>query len=141
MYADSEFVAPNYVDYEYYGEGYPTKAVDKHKVAIGVNRTALPDLHTSIIEIQATGPQVFGILDAKGTNDGPYLSVPATGRKVDIGVFEYWHFNKKGKVDVHNGIADLFTLVAELGFVPPNSVPVYSPSKVDPKFIPELNKG
>jgi predicted ester cyclase len=141
MYADSEFAAPNYVDHEYYGEGYPAKGVDKHKVAIGVNRTALPNLHTSIIEIQAIGPQVFGILDAKGTNDGPYLSVPATGRKVDIGVFEYWHFNQKGQIDVHDGIADLFTLIAELGFVPPNSVPVYSPSKVDPKFIPELNKG
>jgi predicted ester cyclase len=141
MYADSEYVAPNYVDYEYYGQGYPSKPVDKHKMAIAVNRTALPDLHTTIHELQVIGPMVFGILEAKGTNNGPYLGIPATGRKVDINVFEYWHFNSKGQVDVHNGIADLFGLISELGFVPPGSVPVYSPSKVDPKFLPELKKG
>jgi hypothetical protein len=42
---------------------------------------------------------------------------------------------------VHNGIADLFTLIAEMGFVPPNSVPVYSPDKVDAKYSAELKKG
>ena len=141
MFADSEFVAPNYVDYEYYGQGYPSKPVDKHKMAIAVNKTALPKLHTTIHELQAIGPQVFGILEAAGRNDGPYLGIPATGRLVDIDVFEYWHFNSKGQVDVHNGIADLFGLIAELGFVPPNSTPVYSQSKVDPQFLPELKKG
>ena len=141
MFADSEFASPNYVDREYYGEGYPGNGVDKHKMAIGVNRTALPNLHTTIHELQVIGPHVFGILEAAGTNDGPYLGIPATGRKIDISVFEYWHFNSKGEVDVHNGIADLFTLIAQMGFVPPSSVPVYSPSKVDPKFLPELKKG
>ena len=141
MYADSEFVAPNYKDYEYYGQGFPAKPVDKHKMAIGVNRTALPNLHTSIHELQVIGPQVFGILEAKGKNTGPYLGIPATGRLVDIDVFEYWHFNSKGQVDVHNGIADLFGLIDQLGFVPPNAVPVFSPSKVAKQYLPELKKG
>jgi predicted ester cyclase len=141
MFADSEYVAPNYQDYEYYGQGYPTKAVDKHKMAIGVNKTALPNLHTYIHELQVIGPQVFGILEAKGTNTGPYLGIPATGRKIDIDVFEYWHFNKKGQVDLHNGVADLFGLIAQMGFVPPGSVPVYNISKVDKQFLPELKKG
>ena len=141
IFTDSEYAAPNYVDYEYYGQGFPGNGVDKHKMAIAVNRTALPDLHTSIYQTQAIGPQVFGIMQATGTNDGPFIGIPATGRKIAIDIFEYWHFNKKGQVDYHNGIADLFTLIAQMGFVPPSSVPVYSPSKVDPKYIPELNKG
>jgi predicted ester cyclase len=141
MWLDSAYVAPNYADYEYYGQGYPTKAVDKHKMAIGVNKTAIPDLVSKIHELQVIGPQVFGILEASGRNDGPYLGIPATGRLVDINVFEYWHFNSKGQVDVHNGVADLFGLVSELGFIPPGSVPVYSQSKVDSKFLPELKKG
>ncbi len=141
MFADSQYVAPNYRDYEFYGLGYPAKAVDKHKVAIGVNKTALPDLHSTIHELQVIGPQVFGILEAGGRNKGPYLGIPATGRLVDINVFEYWHFNSKGQVDVHKGIADLFGLIAELGFIPPGAVPVYSPSKVDKQFLPELKKG
>jgi predicted ester cyclase len=142
LFADSEFAAPNYRDYEYYGQGYPTKpAVDTHKMAIAVNKTALPNLHTKIHELQAIGPQVFGILEAAGTNTGPFLGIPATGRMIDISLFEYWHFNKKGQVDVHNGIADLFTLIAQMGFVPPSSVPVYSPDKVDPQYLAELKKG
>jgi predicted ester cyclase len=141
MFADSEIVAPNYVDYEYYGQGYPSKAVDKHKMAIGVNKTALPNLHTSIHELQVIGPQVFGILEATGTNTGPFITAPATGRKVDFDLFEYWHFNSKGQVDVHNGIADLFGLVSQLGWVNPAYVPRYSPSKVDRRFLPELKKG
>jgi predicted ester cyclase len=141
IFADSEFAAPNYVDYEYYGQGFPGTGVDKHKMAIAVNRTALPNLHTTIQELQVIGPQVFGILKAKGTNDGPFIGIPPTGRKIAIDVFEYWHFNSKGEVDVHNGIADLFTLIAQMGFVPPSSVPVYSPSKVDPQYLAELKKG
>lgn len=142
LFADSEFAAPNYRDDEYYGQGYPTKpAVDTHKMAIAVNKTALPNLHTKIHELQVIGPQVFGILEAAGTNTGPFLGIPATGRKVAISLFEYWHFNKKGQVDVHNGIADLFTLIAQMGFVPPSSVPVYSPDKVDPQYLAELKKG
>jgi len=141
MFADSEYAAPNYTDYEYYGQGYPVKAIDKHRMAIGVNKTALPDLWSKVHEVQVIGPQVFGILQAGGTNDGPYLGIPATGRKVAIDVFEYWHFNSKGQVDVHNGIADLFTLIAEMGFVPPSSVPVYSPAKVDAQYLAELKKG
>jgi predicted ester cyclase len=141
MFADSEYAAPGYVDYEYYGEGYPGTGVDKHKMAIGVNKTALPNLHSKIHELQVIGPQVFGIIEASGTNDGPFLGIPATGRKIDISLFEYWHFNSKGQVDVHNGIADLFTLIAQLGFVPPSSVPVYDESKVDKQFLAELKKG
>jgi predicted ester cyclase len=141
IFTDSEYVAPDYVDYEYYGQGYPTKSVDKLKMAIAVNKTAMPNLHTKIHELQVIGPQVFGILQSTGTNDGKYLGIPATNRKIAIDVFEYWHFNSKGQVDAHNGIADLFTLIAQMGFVPPSSVPVYSPSKVDPQFLPELKKG
>jgi predicted ester cyclase len=142
LFADSEFAAPNYRDYEYYGQGYPTTpAVDTHKMAIAVNKTALPNLNTKIHQLQVIGPQVFGIMQARGTNTGPFLGIPATGRKIAIDLFEYWHFNKKGQVDVHNGIADLFTLIAQMGFVPPSSVPVYSAEKVDPKFLPELRKG
>jgi len=142
LFADSEMAAPNYRDDEYYGQGYPTKpAVDTHKMAIAVNKTAIPNLHTKIHELQAVGPQVFGILKAMGTNTGPFLGIPATGRKIAIDLFEYWHFNSKGQVDVHNGIADLFTLIAQMGFVPPSSVPVYSEDKVDPQFLPELKKG
>jgi predicted ester cyclase len=142
LFVAPEFQAPNYVDHEYYGEGYPPKPeADKAKMTIAVNRTAVPNLKTKIHQVAVIGPHVFGMLEAKGTVDGSYLGIPPTGRKIGIDVFEYWHFNKKGKIDVHDGIADLMGLIAQMGFVPPGSVPVYSQNKVDPKFLPFLKQG
>ncbi|MDQ1355855.1 MAG: hypothetical protein QOJ52_2369 [Acidimicrobiaceae bacterium] len=140
IYADSDLVSKDYTEYEYYGEGFPN-GVDRHKDAIAVNRTALPDLHTTINYLApiGDGSMVFGIMLAKGTNTGPFLGAPPTGRPITIDVFEFFHFNKDGKVFEHNGVADLLGLIAQLGFVPPGSVPVYSPDKVDPQFKAELD--
>ena len=140
IYVDTELVAPDYVENEYYGNGFPD-GVDRHKDAIAVNRTALPDLHTQILQLApiGDGSMVFGIMEARGTNTGSFLGVPPTGRPVDIDVFEYFHFNKDGKVADHNGVADLLGLISDLGFVPPNASPVYSKDKVDPQFRAELD--
>ncbi|MDQ1393007.1 MAG: hypothetical protein QOF30_1984 [Acidimicrobiaceae bacterium] len=140
IYVDSELVSKDYIENEYYGEGFPN-GVDRHKDAITVYRTALPDLHTTINYLApiGDGSDTFGIMVAKGTNNGPFLGAPPTGRPVTLDVFEYFHFNKDGKVSVHNGVADLLGLIAQLGFVPPGSVPVYSPDKVDPQFKAELD--
>jgi predicted ester cyclase len=142
IYVDSEVVSKDYVENEFYGAGFPD-GVDRHKMAIAVNRTALPNLHTTIHQLApiGDGSQVFGIMEGKGTNDGPFLGIPPTGRNIDIGIFEYFHFNKDGKVFEHNGVADLLGLITDLGFVPPGSVPVYTKDKVDPQFRHELDLG
>jgi predicted ester cyclase len=142
IWVGPEFEAPNYVDHEFYGRGYPSGAAAA-QAAIAVNATALPDIHTVTHYLApiGDGSDMFGILEGKGTNTGPYLGIPPTNRPIDINVFEYWHFDQNGKIDVHNGVADLLGLIAELGFVPPGAVPVYSPDKVDPQFKAELALG
>ena len=135
LYVDTELVSDDYVEYEFYGPGFPD-GVERHKAAIAVNRTALPDLHTRILQTEAIGDgeHVFGIFKAAGTNLGPFLGIPPTGNPIEIDVFEYFHFDQNGKVNIHNGVADLLGLIDQLGFIPPGSVPAYSPDKVDPKF-------
>jgi len=140
LYVDTEIVSDDYVEHEFYGRGFPD-GVDRHKDAIAVNRTALPDLKTDIYTLApiGDGSMVFGIMEGKGTNTGPFLGIPPTGRPIAIDIFEFFHFNKDGKVFEHNGIADLLGLIGDLGFLPPGSVPVYSPDKVDPQFKAELD--
>jgi predicted ester cyclase len=142
MWVDSEIVADpaDYEEKEFYGRGFPD-GVDRHKVAIGVNRTALPDLHTTTHQLVAIGDgsMVFGILEAKGTNTGPFLGIPPTGKPIDIDVFEFWRFNKDGKVVEHNGVADLLGLIDDMGFIPPGAVPEYTKDKVDQQFRAELD--
>lgn len=141
MFADSALAAPNFVENEFYGVGYPSKPIDRHKVAIAVNKTAFPDLRARIYETQVIGQNVFGIVEYTGTQTGKYLGAFATGRKIDLGVFESWHFNSQGQIDEHNGITDIFGMLSQMGFVPPDSVPAYSLSKVEKQFVPELKKG
>ena len=140
IFVDSDIVAPGYVENEFYGRGFPD-GVDRHKVAIAVNRTALPDLHTSIHQLApiGDGSVVFGIMEGKGTNTGAFLGIPPTGRPIDIDIFEYFHFDQNGKLIDHNGVADLLGLISDLGFVPPGSVPEYSKDKVDQQFRAELD--
>ncbi len=135
LYVDTEVTSPDYVEYEFYGPGFPD-GVERHKAAIAVNRTALPDLHTNILQVEAIGEgeHVFGIMKAAGTNNGPFLGIPPTGNPIEIDVFEYFHFDENGKVNIHNGVADLLGLIDQLGFIPPGSTPAYSADKVDPKF-------
>src|SRR5215210_6128867 len=135
LYVDAEITSDDYVEHEFYGPGYPD-GVERHKAAIAVNRTALPDLNTRILQVEAIGQgeHVFGIFKAAGTNLGPFLGIPPTGNPIEIDVFEYFHFDRNGKVNIHNGVADLLGLIDQLGFIPPGSTPAYSPDKVDPKF-------
>ena len=142
IYVDTELVSDDYVEYEFYGPGFPD-GVERHKAAIAVNRTALPDLNTEILELHAIGDgeHVFGIMKARGTNTGPFLGLPPTGRPIEIDIFEYFHFDENGKVNIHNGIADLLGLIEDLGFVPPGSVPAYSVDKVDQKYHAVLATG
>jgi len=140
LYLDFQYLAPGYVDHEYYGNGYGSGG-DALKAAIAVNHTALPDLHTTIHQLApiGDGSQIFGILEAKGTNTGAYLGIPPTGRPIAIDVFEYWRFDQNGKVVEHNGVADLLGLIGDLGFLPPGAIPVYSKDKVYQQFRAELD--
>ena len=142
IHVAAEIVAQDYVDLEFYGPGFPEGAA-KIQSSIAVNRTALPDLRTSILQLEpiGDGEHVFGIMKAAGTNTGPFLGFPPTGNPIEIDVFEYYHFDENGKVNVHNGVADLLGLIDQLGFIPPGSVPAYSPDKVDPQFAAALATG
>jgi predicted ester cyclase len=142
IFVDMELVSSDYIEYEYYGRGFPD-GVDRHKLAIATYRTALPDLHTAIHQLEAIGDgtEVFGIMEANGTNTGPFLGYPASGRKISIDVFEYFHYDEDGKIDIHNGIADLLGLVDDMGQIPPGSVPAFGVDKVDAQFRDEVLKG
>jgi steroid delta-isomerase-like uncharacterized protein len=45
-------------------------------------RTAFPDLHLNIEEIHSDGDTVITRLTARGTHNGNFLDVPATGRSI-----------------------------------------------------------
>jgi predicted ester cyclase len=137
--AVADTISPNYVDHEVYGANFPTNR-DGVKAQIGVLGTALPDINTEIEEAAPIGDgnNVFLIMRSRGTNTGPYIGIPPTGKKIDIDLMERFRF-ENGKIVEHWGISDNLGLLDDLGFIPPGSVPAYSPDKVDPQFKHELD--
>jgi predicted ester cyclase len=131
--------SPSYVDHEVYGAGYPSGR-DGVKAIISVTGTAIPNLKTQIVQAApyGDGNNIFLIMRSTGTNTGAFLGIPPTGKPIDIDLMERFRL-ENGKVVEHWGISDTLGLLGDLGFLPPGSVPAFSPDKVDPQFRAELS--
>ena len=55
-----------------------------------------------------------------GTNDGPLGSLKPTGRKMSLPFCEICHFDKEGHVVSGSCYYDQYTLLTQLGHIPPN---------------------
>ena len=53
-----------------------------------------------------------------GTNDGPFLGIPATGRPFEIRGINLTHVNEQGLITVLNNYYDNLILLAQLGLLP-----------------------
>ena len=64
------------------------------------------------------GDTVVARFVAKGTNDGPLGSLPATGRTWSLPICEMWHFDADGRVVGGEIYYDQVSLLAQLELLP-----------------------
>jgi predicted ester cyclase len=88
------------------------------KGAIRRLRSAFPDLTLTIEDITADGDKVWARLKARGTQRGPHMGRPPTGRRIEIDVIDVCRF-ADGQLVEHWGVPDRFTLLEQLGLLPP----------------------
>jgi ketosteroid isomerase-like protein len=65
------------------------------------------------------GDVVIAQFTVVGTNDGPFGSLKATGRKMSLPFCEIAHFDKQGRTVSGGCYYDQYTLLMQLGHVPP----------------------
>ena len=65
------------------------------------------------------GDTVIAQFRAEGTNDGPFAGLPATGRKMSVEFCEICHFDKNGRMIRAGVYYDQYTVLTQLGHVPP----------------------
>jgi predicted ester cyclase len=53
-----------------------------------------------------------------GTHKGTFMGVPPTGASVDVQLIDIMQFDGAGKVCEHWGVADMLSLMQQLGVVP-----------------------
>ncbi|HTR86525.1 MAG TPA: ester cyclase [Reyranella sp.] len=79
------------------------------------------DYHAEIQEILADGDKVVVRTLWTGTQDGPFLGLPASGRKVRFTTADFLRF-ENGKVAEHWDVVDSLPRAIALGLVPPPKV-------------------
>jgi predicted ester cyclase len=107
-----EIVAPDFVEHQFMGESGPQGI----KSLIGQLRTAFPDLHMTIEDSVVSGDKVWARLRCRGTQKGPLMGVPPTGRPIDTTALEVCRF-ARGKLVEHWGVPDRFAAMSQLGIL------------------------
>lgn len=111
----SALFSPDYVDHSS-PPGAPS-GLEGVKAVFAMFRTGFPDVHFTIENLVGEGDKVATRVTGRGTNNGPFMGRPPTGKQVtwgSMGVFRV----ANGKIVEHWGAPDLFSLLQQLGAIP-----------------------
>jgi len=84
---------------------------------LGMMRSGFSDVHWSLEETIAEGDRIAARFTMRGTHDGTFLGVPATGRKIEVRAMNFYRL-VGGKFVEEYGQPDLLGLLQQIGAVP-----------------------
>lgn len=115
MGAADEFMSASFVDHDPLpGQG---PGVEGFKQGVSAFRQAFPDLTAAVDDIFADGEKVVIRITMKGTHQGSFMNMPATGKRIDVQGIDIVRM-AGGKAVEHWGILDALTMMQQLGAVP-----------------------
>ncbi len=111
-----EIFAPDFIEREQLPPGIPSGR-EGVKVLATMLRSAFPDFKATIDDILAEGDKVVIRMTWSGTQKGEFMGVPATGKRVSVGVIDIIRITN-GKLVEHWGLMDSTSLMQQLGAIP-----------------------
>ena len=88
------------------------------KAVIESLRAAYSDFRLEVADLVVDGNTVWARNVGSGTNDGPFMGHPPTGRSMSIEVFDVVRV-RDGKIVEHWGVPDRLGALFQLGLAPP----------------------
>jgi steroid delta-isomerase-like uncharacterized protein len=79
---------------------------------------AFPDFRMEVDDLIASDDKTVARVRATGTHQGEFMGVPATGSRVEVELIDIMRFDDAGLVCEHWGVADMLSLMEQLGVVP-----------------------
>ena len=79
---------------------------------------AFPDWHMAVQDLIAGGDKTVARVRISGTQSGAFIGIPATGRSTEVELIDIMRFDAAGLVCEHWGVADMLSLMQQLGVVP-----------------------
>jgi steroid delta-isomerase-like uncharacterized protein len=80
--------------------------------------TAFPDLRMDVEDLIASEDKTVARVRATATHQGEFMGVPPTGNRVDVRLIDIMRFNDAGMISDHWGVADMLSLMQQVGVVP-----------------------
>jgi steroid delta-isomerase-like uncharacterized protein len=111
-----ELFAPNFIDHTPQPGRTPDR--DGARELYRLLRAAFPDFHAVIHWQAADGDLVTTYKTYHGTHQGPFLGVAPTGRTIQFETVDAMRV-RNGQIAEHWGVANLFSLMQQLGALPP----------------------
>jgi steroid delta-isomerase-like uncharacterized protein len=111
-----DLVADDFVEHEEVPGLPPTKdgVLDYFRLLL----TAFPDMRMDVEDLMSDGDKTVARVRATATHDGEFMGVPPTGKHVDMQLIDIMRFDDDGLVCEHWGVADMFSLMQQLGAIP-----------------------
>ena len=69
-------------------------------------------------DILVDGDKAVNRVQFTGTNDGEFMGMPATGKRVSVGVIDIVRFGDDGLAREHWGVFDMMSMMQQLGLAP-----------------------
>ena len=110
-----ELIADDIVEHQDYGPGHAPGAAGVKAVVMSLRR-AFSDFKLEIDDLVVAGDMVWTRNIATGTNDGPYMGHPPSGRTFSICVFDVMRV-VGGRVVEHWGVPDRLGVLFQLGTI------------------------
>lgn len=109
-------VAENFIEHEEVPGLPPTKAgvVEYFRMLLA----AFPDMHMAAEDVMACGDKVVARVVVTGTHTGPFMGMPATGKRVSVKVIDIIRFDGDGRACEHWGLTDQLSMMQQLGAIP-----------------------
>ena len=108
--------ADDFVEHETLPDLPPTRAgvVQYFQMLIA----AFPDLRMVVEDVIASGDKAVARVRVTGTHKGPFMGMPATGRRIEMQLIDITRFGDDGRAKEHWGLADELAMMRQLGAIP-----------------------
>jgi steroid delta-isomerase-like uncharacterized protein len=110
-----DLCAENFVEHEESPGFAPNR--DGVKKWFRMLRAAFPDLKFEVEFIFAKDDKVVSYVTMTGTQKGPFMGMPASGKKIRVNTIDIVRF-ANGKAIEHWGVTDSGTMMQQLGAIP-----------------------
>ena len=111
-----DLVADDFVEHDEVPGLPPTKEgmLDYFRLLL----SAFPDMQLHVEDLIAGDDKTVARVRATATHGGEFMGVPPTGNQVEVRLIDIMRFDDDGLVCEHWGVADMLSLMQQLGVVP-----------------------